>query len=151
MGQWGQKAILLMIQVPEMHQFHEVWRPVEASLVWPFLSPPTSGCARQLWHIPRDLRRMLRKAKPALITRARDLGWECLLQGCLQPPDMRCRSGVLLEGSYTEVVTTKWRLQGTKLGTEWLCSFSSTLFFSLWDRAEKEGGIWNKWSDMLFP
>ena len=48
MGQWGQKAILLMIQVPEMHQFHEVWRPVEASLVWPFLSPPTSGCARQL-------------------------------------------------------------------------------------------------------
>ena len=50
MGQWGEKAILLMIQVPEMHQFHETsfWRPVKASLVWPFLSPPTLGCVRQL-------------------------------------------------------------------------------------------------------
>lgn len=151
MGQWGEKTILSMIQVSKMHQFHEVWRLVEARLIWPFLRPPTSGYVRHLWHIPQDLRRMLRKAKSALITRMRHLGWECLLQGRLQSPDMRCRSGTLLEGSYTEVVTTKWRLQGTKLGTEWLCSFSSTLFFSLWARAEKEGGIRNKWPDMLFP
>ena len=88
MGQWGEKSILSMIQVPKMHQFQEVWRPGgrQSDLVLPQASHFRVSQA-SVTH-PTGLQEEAGKAKPALITRTRQLGWDCLLQGCLRPPDM---------------------------------------------------------------
>ena len=119
----------------------------EGSLIWSFLRPPTSGCIRHLWHIPQDLRRRLERPNQHWSQGRGSWGGTASCRDACGP--QVCDAGV---GCCSKVIHRghgHWvKVTGNQTGHR---IFSFSLLFSLWGRAEKEGQVRNKWSDMPFP